>query len=481
MESGTPRDKAKTRNQRIPLGYFERTECADPWAARRKRTALVVGLSTAVLVVGVTAVPQGLRFANHGPVVDAHASFEQHCALCHRPEASMLDWPEANRNPPPHFHIADAACAQCHDAPSHFAHANLDGNEPSCFSCHQDHAGRTVDLKRTPDANCTACHSDAEGWRKGIGVVNAEFATAKAFAADLHPEFRLTKAADQNLIFSHAVHLAPGLKVGLSYDALPAEHWLRRGRSATTAVALDCSSCHERAASGTGGNDFAPVTFSRHCASCHPLKAPSYAAKDASRHHVPTIDLPHGIDGPALRELVMGSYAKQAFEGNPTLRQALNNEPSVEAAMAGRPKPKADYANLSARAEETLKRLAGGARACGECHLFEKPDVKVPFAPKVKPTGIPNRWWSRAKFSHSAHSSDCASCHKTSGGADVSTSESASDVLMPTIRNCLTCHEVGKTVVRADCVLCHGYHGVGLPDDAARHHRLTPRGAEVRR
>jgi hypothetical protein len=481
MEAGAPREEAKARSRRIPLGYLQRGECADPTAPRRLRIALGAGLLAAVAAVYLSIDSGGLRFANHGAVIDAHANIEKDCSLCHRPESAKLDWPGATENPPPHFHAFDVACAQCHHAPAHFAHPQLDGNEPSCFSCHHDHAGRTVDLKRTPDANCTACHFDAATWKRSSEVAGKAFSKAGAFAAGLHPEFALSKAGDQKLIFNHALHLAPGLTVGFAYDKLPAEHRLRKGKEAAAPVELDCAACHERVAGGKTGDDFGSVKYEQHCAACHPLAAPSYTADKASNQKVPSIALPHGVDGKALRDFLFGAYAKQEFEGNPILRRKLAGEPSLAAAFAGRPELKEITAKLDTRTSEELRHLAGSPQACGECHVFHPSGASEPFAPKVMKPDIPDRWWTRARFSHAAHSSDCASCHQTSSGGGAAASERSTDVLMPTFQSCLSCHDSGKSGVRADCVLCHGYHGVGLPKGADRHHRLTPRGAEVRR
>lgn len=479
MHVTSPRERGKPRNKRIPMGYLRRDDCADPWAGRRRLFVLIIGLAAAAVAGFVAAVPSGLQFASHGPVIDAHAGFESDCALCHKPGAVTFDWPGAKENPPPHFHAADAACAQCHHAPSHFEHANLDGKEPSCMSCHQDHAGRTADLKRTPDAGCTSCHADPSAWSAHAGIAMTNSSKAEAFTAGRHPEFAAT-GQGQKLHFNHAVHLSSGLGVDYAYSKLPDGHRLRVGKAADDAVQLDCSACHERSVGGSAGGDFAPVTYDRHCASCHKLSAPSYAADKAPRDKVPSFDLPHGIDGEGLRNLVIGTYSKQALDGNPSLRQALANDPKLASAFVGRPALKAESENINARAEATLKRLYDAAQACGECHLIQPSDPAAPFAPKVMKTGIPNRWWTRARFSHASHSSDCGSCHKTADGSPVAKSETA-DVLMPTVQSCTACHETGKSGVRSDCVLCHGYHGVGLPTGQSRHHQLTPKGGEVRR
>lgn len=61
-----------------------------------------------------------------------------------------------------------------------------------------------------------------------------------------------------------------------------------------------------------------------------------------------------------------------------------------------------------------------------------------------------------AKFDHKAHEFEaCESCHKAKE------SEEASDVLMPAIDSCQTCHAGSKPAlnkVQSDCGVCHEYH-----------------------
>ena len=64
------------------------------------------------------------------------------------------------------------------------------------------------------------------------------------------------------------------------------------------------------------------------------------------------------------------------------------------------------------------------------------------------------RWLQRGDFDHNAHRMVvCTSCH-----TQAPTSKSASDVLLPGVRVCQTCHHSGTEAARATCSECHQYH-----------------------
>ena len=90
---------------------------------------------------------------------------------------------------------------------------------------------------------------------------------------------------------------------------------------------------------------------------------------------------------------------------------------------------------------------------------FQSPSgVLVPQGlPKVVAANITLRWFPKSVFSHQAHMAvTCESCH-----AQALTSTETSDVLLPGIKTCQTCHN-GKPNVEGvsenGCFLCHTYH-----------------------
>jgi transcription elongation factor Elf1 len=60
----------------------------------------------------------------------------------------------------------------------------------------------------------------------------------------------------------------------------------------------------------------------------------------------------------------------------------------------------------------------------------------------------------RAKFDHDAHRGfTCVSCH-----AKALTSTESSDILLPGIATCKTCHAPGPAHADSRCSECHTYH-----------------------
>jgi nitrate/TMAO reductase-like tetraheme cytochrome c subunit len=79
---------------------------------------------------------------SHGPLADAHASFEHECEKCHDAfrARGTETWPAPILGPS--FLSTDAKCIACHQGPSHHDSMMVRGKVPSCASCHRDHRGR---------------------------------------------------------------------------------------------------------------------------------------------------------------------------------------------------------------------------------------------------------------------------------------------------------------------------------------------------
>jgi hypothetical protein len=75
------------------------------------------------------------------------------------------------------------------------------------------------------------------------------------------------------------------------------------------------------------------------------------------------------------------------------------------------------------------------------------------------------QWMPHAKFDHDAHRGfSCVSCH-----ANAITSTEESDVLLPGIETCKTCHAPGPDHVESQCSECHTYH------DWSKRKEVTPK------
>jgi hypothetical protein len=89
---------------------------------------------------------------------------------------------------------------------------------------------------------------------------------------------------------------------------------------------------------------------------------------------------------------------------------------------------------------------------CGECHTPAMRGGK----PGVVPVTLVSRYMTDGWFNHKAHAQEkCTSCHAAE------TSTSSSDLLLPKLAQCRTCH-LGEDSHQADvpsgCAMCHGYH-----------------------
>lgn len=83
---------------------------------------------------------------------------------------------------------------------------------------------------------------------------------------------------------------------------------------------------------------------------------------------------------------------------------------------------------------------------CSKCHELA--------GPKIAPVSAATSVMKHAIFSHAPHvklAPDCVACH-----GSVEKSKLATDVNVPGVANCQTCHKPSQT--RADCATCHVYH-----------------------
>ena len=160
-----------------------------------------------------------------GAVIGGHAVLERRCEECHTPRQG----------------VANLRCQRCHDPAgagrlTNAAHVLFGTGDPAkaaaapdlaCARCHIEHRGRSAHLDRVDEVNCRSCHFPS-------------------FA--VHPEFAALERESvetPGLQFPHERHLRELAKKGISEkDA--------------------CLKCHEPT-----GRDIQPVTFDRHCGSCH--------------------------------------------------------------------------------------------------------------------------------------------------------------------------------------------------------------------
>ena len=389
----------------------------------------VPGLEGPVAVVKQAAfgktIPAAVNLSwNAGEIANPHKSFSENCQACHTQPFAM---------------VKDQACLTCHGNVGHHADpkaVKVSALESTrCASCHQEHNGARGMIIRA-EAMCTDCHLDIKKVAPETQLANAgEFGKA-------HPPFRATLVADPvrkslvrvslaanearpvdkpNLKFPHDEHLSP--------KTWPAS--MKR---------LVCADCHT---TEPGGGGMLPISFDEHCASCH---------KESLKFESAALDrnVPHG-NAQAAQRYVEDFYARVALEGKAADPQA----PEVVRRRPGRvlsePERLEALEWASKKALTVRDFVFDDRRGCGTCHTVERD----PAGYRIQPVVLQARFLPKSQFNHAKHNAmQCADCHAAAQ------SSSSSDVLIPTIENCTTCHggEKANAKVPSTCISCHDFH-----------------------
>ncbi|MFM7316265.1 MAG: cytochrome c3 family protein [bacterium] len=484
-------ERAKSRASRISLKYYTRPD-------RFYRARFGFSLLLTLLAIGITGFSfwssqgslAGSRhfrlssLASPGPIANPHALFEAKCEACHRTTESLN--PERSAGI---FHSAadtSTRCLDCHRDSPHHPNAQK-AMEAACASCHQDHQGRNHNLTLAGNMHCTNCHKNLAPAQ--VATNDRTALSIGSFDPGEHPEFRMHQPSaagnirDNGLKFNHAVHLAPGQNlaqggVGLiKFRDLPEKDRLRYGMIDTSmidkVVQLNCNSCHHADPADpilAGLNireplkNPLPVTFERDCAACHPLSVKSIDNR--------TLTAAHGLQVDALLDDLRGTFLKEVVRDNPGLLNSPAQKvdiPGQKATALAPPLRKIVEENVEKSAELLLGRAwatAGpnGRRGCVECHEFDKSATghQDSAGLKVRAVNPTKVTLQSARFDHSRHALvDCKSCHEAQA------STRSTDLLMPKIANCMSCHseqglsKKASASAGSSCVTCHGYHSLG--------------------
>jgi predicted CXXCH cytochrome family protein len=365
---------------------------------------------------------------NAGDISNPHRFFALQCATCHRAAFSS---------------VPDQACLSCHETVGSHLEQDADVGTPRkqlsetrCAQCHEEHRGvRSLIIQS--QSLCVDCHEtlDKTAPKSGIQSVTG-------FPAG-HPQFRATVVADaakpsfarqtlgaapppqdkSGIVFSHAAHLVPA---GFLTPA---------GKKV-----MVCADCHVPEPSGQG---FQPVTFEGQCHSCHDLKF------DAQ---LPWREVPHG-DAAGVALAVSDFYGHMALQGG--VQDA--GAPDFVRRPVGQPvEPTPEQAKtaLAWAAQRTNAAMAiiwDPKRGCSYCHVTGEGDNKFTVAPVV----LRQRFLPEAKFDHAKHRAlNCADCH------DAGHSEKSSDVMLPGIETCVSCHGTERAgfKTQSTCTSCHLFH-----------------------
>jgi hypothetical protein len=463
--------------QRIDLNYFKR-----PTPLKRAKFWLSLLLPLLALVwIAERTLLKDSRVYSSGQLSKAHAVLEKECSACHVQLAGAFS-----------AKAADTACLDCHDGPVHHASRIAALN---CASCHAEHRG-PINIAAAGDQPCAECHMDLKASRG-----DTQYASHINSFEDGHPEFAALRsvagesASDPGTIkLNHALHMKP----------------IRRGPNGPN-VQLDCVNCHRppavdadlkysdpkyrsAAASYKDSDEFlsiladglrppkpisgrelmAPVKFANACAACHLL----------------TFDKRFDEGVPHDKPEVIHAFLLKEFQRYIAAHPAdvrVTRDPNRD--LTGKPLPSevrvltpAQWVvERTADAEELLWR-----KTCKQCHPLDSPEKNprtlispsipemesgatsvVPRAmlPYLEPANVILRWMPHAKFDHDAHRGfSCVSCH-----AKALTSTESSDVLLPGIETCKTCHAPGPDHAESRCFECHTYH------DWSKRKEVTPK------
>jgi hypothetical protein len=453
--------KQRSIAEKYSLDYYRRPLPTRAWKSPWSYFALLLAL---LALGGMYLAGRNTTF-QAAPVANVHSSFGTDCASCHDqawgPALRLTSLSDVHRS------VSDLACQECHRAARH---ASIELTEPACAACHQEHRPekRLVDVA---DSACVRCHRDLT--EAGVSEVSfapkiLQFETG----AGSHPEFSFFRQDAKLLGPQHQAG-----KVARFIDqGQGAGRWLDRGglkfnhkvhldpagvlNAAREPTKLSCSDCH---VSEPDSRFMAPIAYEQHCAKCHPLSAAAPLAIVGN--------LPHSTIE-EVRGTVRERLARQMEESASRM-----SEKQSDARLPRLPHPAritADQDRQLSRQMELADHAIFGLEAkgmCRKCHhvvergnqwhvLLENPDVSDAQTMASRLTEadmVPARWMHHATFNHNSHRAvKCSECHQ----ADNSTA--TTDILLPSIAVCRTCHGDGGLApsmrVRADCVLCHTYH-----------------------
>lgn len=426
--------------QRIDLNYFKRPT---PFKRAKLWLSVLVPL-LAVGWIGWRGATRDSRVYSSGRMSEAHAVLERQCAACHIVKAGGFS------------STADSACLACHDGPVHHS-SQIAGAAPDCATCHMEHRGR-IQLSAARNESCAECHSSL---RVASGQIH--YTANISSLEDGHPEFAVLRgeAKDPGTIkLNHAVHMKP----------------VREGPNGPI-VQLACGDCHRPAAlSATWPYEDknytqAEVSYSRDEKPAVPsdvlhgpkaltgreLMAPVRFATACARCHLLTFDKRFDEGVPHDKAEVVHAFVFKKFQeyiaAHPS-ELRVTRDPQRD--LTGKPLPPdvrvltpAQWvAERTVAAEDLLWR-----KTCKQCHAYA-PGMAQTALPVIAESRTVEKWLPHSKFDHDAHRGfSCASCHPKA-----MTSAETSDILVPGIANCKTCHAPGPDHAESRCFECHTYH-----------------------
>jgi hypothetical protein len=327
----------------------------------------------------------------------------------------------------------------------------------ACASCHVEHRGR-VNIAAASNQACAECHGN-------LHAVDGKshYANHVRSIEDGHPQFAaLEGPPDPGTIkLNHAIHLKPirrgpngplvNLECGNCHHATSAQADLTYADTNYRAAILSYKDSDELLPTQAGilslpkpmsGRELmAPVKFANACSSCHLLTFDKRFEKGVPHDKTEVV---HAFLLKRFREYI-GAHANEARVTRDPNRDLTGKPLPAEVRVLT---PAQWVTERTAEAEQLLWR-----KTCKQCHALNL-GVRAGSLANIAEAKTTTRWMPHAKFDHSAHTGfTCVSCHEKA-----LTSTETSDILLPGIATCRTCHAPGPNHAESRCFECHTYH-----------------------
>lgn len=496
----------------IPFGTPSRTNKYVFPAGRLMPYLLSVASGAGILIVLVAIFAGGGKtVATPGPLSSPHMSVEARCATCHAPAATEVRC-EYCHDPfgTSRFENAGHVWFGTKD-PELVARAQT----LECASCHSDHRGRDFDMKRVDERDCASCHFRSMAKHPEIALVKAGKMPDEGilFTHKRHVAEVQKKGLDACLYCHEPTSDRKGFEA-LSYDRHCARCHLntpdtRKTDPVSPSLVILPKGIDAPWADAIAGNvqeikrgDVVRSVVLQNVTHLDPWILfnlwnlsrevdPAGLAEKRQLIVARIEDLNFQVRQPPTRGLapaLLGQQEQallaqiQQLASDPARlaerkraekalarvrvqielgplrgmtaprptgrRELLNRLANAKAALA-------DFDNYAAGPTPELTEAEREARLtaakaitapCVKCHLYR--------GPLMDPVRAAMPVLDHARFNHLPHVQQlqkCQACHVMAEA-----SAKASDVNLPGIANCQSCHRPGKS--RADCAFCHKYH-----------------------
>lgn len=374
-----------------------------------------------------------------GALSVAHHSLEDNCTACHV-DAFVS--------------VRDETCLTCHaDIDDHaekprlavgrgpfsrwegfqWAVAESFGKEgpEACTTCHTEHEGAGR-MEPAAQQFCSACHDTMDtrltdtalGNAADFGTHHPQLQAVVWSAPGQGEEARVTLGGtprhDDGLRFPHDLHMSQTGGVARMADSLP-----------KYGDALQCSDCHTPDSEEI---NFRPVEMEENCESCHSLVYDRVGSTFRTLRHGDAEQMRADLaamDRAPRRPITRGRSRPGEFAQGRRYYQDFG-------------RPQRNYIGIT--------RALSKDGVCGECHLPTMTNGR----PDVVPVKLRRAFFINGKFDHGAHKQEeCSTCH------EAESSDAATDLLLPDLATCRTCHlgeEARQAEVPSSCAMCHSYH-----------------------